>query len=41
MVAIGNGRDDPRQWVKTAYLLADAIESGDTGPRDKLPGGRR
>jgi DNA-binding GntR family transcriptional regulator len=37
MVTIGNGRDDPRQWVKAAYLLTDAIESGETGPRGKLP----
>jgi DNA-binding GntR family transcriptional regulator len=37
MVTIGNGRDDPRQWVKAAYLLTDAIESGETGPQGKLP----
>jgi DNA-binding transcriptional MocR family regulator len=34
MVTIGNGRDDPRQWVKAAYLLIDAIESD---PEGKLP----
>ena len=31
MVTIGNGRDDPRQWVKAAYLLIDAIESDPDG----------
>jgi hypothetical protein len=36
MVTIGNGRDDPRQWVKAAYLLIDAMESDPDGkpPRD-------
>ncbi|MGD0063497.1 MAG: winged helix-turn-helix domain-containing protein [Streptosporangiaceae bacterium] len=37
MVTIGIGRDDPRRWVKAAYLLIDMIESGETGPQDKLP----
>jgi hypothetical protein len=37
MVTIGIGRDDPRRWVKAAYLLIDTIESGETGPQDKLP----
>src|SRR5882762_1929471 len=31
MVTIGNGRDDPRQWVKAAYLLIDALESDPDG----------
>src|SRR6266568_336432 len=31
MVTIGNGRDDPRQWVKAAYLLIDAMESDPDG----------
>ena len=31
MVTIGNGRDDPRQWVKAAYLLTDAMESDPDG----------
>jgi len=35
---VGNGRDDPRQWVKAAYLLLDATE---TGPQGKLPPGPR
>jgi hypothetical protein len=37
MVTIGIGRDDPRRWVKAAYLLTDTIESGETGPHDPLP----
>ena len=32
--AVGTGRDDPRQWVKAAYLLIDAAE---TYPHVKLP----
>jgi hypothetical protein len=31
MVTIGNGRDDPCQWVKAAYLLIDAMESDPDG----------
>jgi DNA-binding GntR family transcriptional regulator len=37
MPAIGYGRADPRYWVKAAYLLIDAIESGETGPKGRLP----
>jgi DNA-binding GntR family transcriptional regulator len=37
VVTIGIGRDDPRLWVKTAYAVADAMERGEIGPRDKLP----
>ena len=36
MVTIGNGRDDPRQWVKAAYLLIDAMDSD---PDGKPPSG--
>ena len=35
MVRIGTGRDDPRAWVRAAYLLLDAAESA--RPGDKLP----
>lgn len=35
-VTIGFGRDDPRQWVKAAYLILDAMESGNRGPRDPV-----
>ncbi len=31
---VGTGRDDPRQWVKAAYLLIDATQAG---PPGKLP----
>ncbi len=31
LAAIGNGRDDPRVWVKAAYLLIDAMESDPEG----------
>jgi DNA-binding transcriptional MocR family regulator len=31
MMTIGNGRDDPRQWVKAAYLLMDAMDSDADG----------
>jgi len=35
---IGAGRaDDPRQWVRAAYLLLDAIEGGGLGELGKLP----
>ena len=37
MVRIGTGRDDPRQWVKAAYAVTDAIQRGQIGPRGKLP----
>ncbi len=37
MVTIGFGRDDPRQWVKAAYLILDGMESGSRGPRDPVP----
>ncbi|MGH3218562.1 MAG: hypothetical protein ACRDPY_07495 [Streptosporangiaceae bacterium] len=36
MVTIGIGRDDPRQWVKTAYAVTDAIQCGQTGLYGKL-----
>jgi DNA-binding transcriptional regulator YhcF (GntR family) len=35
MVTIGTGRDDPRAWVRAAYLILDAADG--TGPHDKLP----
>jgi DNA-binding transcriptional regulator YhcF (GntR family) len=35
MVTLGTGRDDPRGWVRAAYLLADA--AGQAAPGDKLP----
>ncbi len=35
MVIIGLGRDDPRAWVRAAYLLLDAAQG--SGPADKLP----
>jgi DNA-binding GntR family transcriptional regulator len=35
---IGAGRaEDPRQWVRAAYLLLDAIEDGGLGELGKLP----
>jgi DNA-binding GntR family transcriptional regulator len=37
MVTIGLGRQDPRQWVKAAYAVTDAMQCGQTGPRVKLP----
>lgn len=37
MTVIGQGRDDPRKWVKAAYVLLDAIENGELGPDGKLP----
>jgi DNA-binding GntR family transcriptional regulator len=37
MVTIGIGLDDPRAWVRVAYLLLDDIENGQTGPQGKLP----
>jgi DNA-binding GntR family transcriptional regulator len=37
MATIGIGRDDPRRWVKAAYLLIDAMECGETGPQGQLP----
>jgi DNA-binding GntR family transcriptional regulator len=37
MVTIGIGPDDPRAWVRTAYLLLSEMESGQTGPQGKLP----
>jgi len=37
VINIGIGRDDPRHWVKAAYLLIDAIENRETGPHDPLP----
>jgi DNA-binding GntR family transcriptional regulator len=37
MVTIGIGRNDPRQWVKAAYLLTDEMQSGKKGPQDPLP----
>jgi DNA-binding transcriptional regulator YhcF (GntR family) len=35
VVTLGTGRADPRAWVRTAYLLADA--AGQSAPGDKLP----
>jgi DNA-binding FadR family transcriptional regulator len=35
MVTIGTGRDDPRAWVRAAYLILDAAET--TSPGNKLP----
>jgi DNA-binding GntR family transcriptional regulator len=37
MVTVGFGRDDPRQWVKAAYVILDALESGSRGPHDPVP----
>jgi DNA-binding GntR family transcriptional regulator len=37
MATIGIGRDDPRRWVKAAYLLIDAMECGEPGPQGQLP----
>ena len=37
MVTIGTGPDDPRQWVKAAYAVTDAIQRSQTGPHGKLP----
>jgi len=37
VVIIGLGRNDPRRWVKAAYVALDAIESRETGPRDPVP----
>ncbi len=37
MVTIGLGRQDPRQWVKAAYAVTDAMQRGQTGPHAKLP----
>jgi DNA-binding GntR family transcriptional regulator len=34
MVTIGTGPDDPRAWVRAAYLILDAAEGG--GPGDTL-----
>jgi DNA-binding transcriptional regulator YhcF (GntR family) len=36
MVIIGIGLDDPRAWVRAAYLLLSEMESGQTGPPGKL-----
>jgi DNA-binding GntR family transcriptional regulator len=36
MVTIGIGLDDPRAWVRAAYLLLSEMENGQTGPRGKL-----
>ena len=36
MVTIGIGPDDPRAWVRAAYLLLGEMESGQTGPQGKL-----
>lgn len=38
-MTIGTGRADPRAWVQAAYLLLDAMQGGQTGPRGKLPAG--
>lgn len=37
MITIGADRDDPRQWVKAAYAVIDAIQRGHTGTHGKLP----
>ena len=37
VVIIGLGKNDPRRWVKAAYAVLNAIESGGTGPRDPVP----
>jgi DNA-binding GntR family transcriptional regulator len=34
MVTIGTGPDDPRAWVRAAYLILDAATAS---PDDKLP----
>lgn len=41
MVIIGTGRDDPRQWVKVAYAVNDAIQCGQTGPTSPAVAGVR
>jgi DNA-binding GntR family transcriptional regulator len=35
MVSIGTGPGDPRAWVRAAYTLIEAAETG--APGDKLP----
>jgi GntR family transcriptional regulator, phosphonate transport system regulatory protein len=35
VVTIGIGPDDPRAWVRAAYLILDAAEAANPG--DKLP----
>jgi DNA-binding GntR family transcriptional regulator len=37
MVIIGTGRDDPRRWVKAAYVILDAVDRGETAPGDPVP----
>jgi GntR family transcriptional regulator len=37
VVIIGLGRNDPRLWVRAAYVVLDAMESGETGPRNPVP----
>jgi DNA-binding GntR family transcriptional regulator len=37
VVIIGLGRNDPRRWVKAAYVVLDSMESGKTGPRNPVP----
>jgi hypothetical protein len=32
MVTIGTGRDDPRRWVEAAYVILDAVASGEIAP---------
>jgi DNA-binding GntR family transcriptional regulator len=36
VVIIGLGRNDPRLWVKAAYVLLDAMESAETAPRNPV-----
>jgi DNA-binding GntR family transcriptional regulator len=37
VVIVGLGRNDPRRWVKAAYVVLDMIESGKTGSRNPVP----
>jgi DNA-binding GntR family transcriptional regulator len=37
MVTIGTGRDDPRRWVEAAYVILDAVASGEIAPGDPVP----
>jgi hypothetical protein len=37
VVIIGIGRNDPRRWVKAAYVVLDAMEGRETGPPNPVP----
>jgi hypothetical protein len=37
MVITGTGRGDPRQRVRTAYVIVDLTGSGEAGPRREKP----